>query len=387
MREHSPHLPEVSACDLAFNYAKIPWPSRHGGGWTERVVGVGMPRITLNLTNCVFYLFGIDPKTGERRGPDGTGFVVSRPSEGLPGFKHYYGVSNHHLARDGSPDIRFNGMSSPIENDPLDWGFDPKGYDLVVIDLTDHVGQGEVVAFPEGDFLTPEFQSENDIGVGDDVLMIGYYASLGQQRRNTPVTRFGNISLLATPDAPIGQLGGSRLPCHIVDMRSRTGFSGSPVFIYRTPAGTLNFRDDITSDCGVTLRADATFGNLFLKLLGVHAGQYNEPLKVRVKHHNERVGDEVREGDTIEIPSSMTDVVPASAISELLDDPKLEAVRERRDEDRYDEWMAMPRLEKVSSGGTEPGPPTKGDNPDHREDFNGLLDAAVSGNKSNPETS
>jgi hypothetical protein len=132
-------------------------------------------------------------------------------------------------------------------------------------------------------------------------------------------------------------------PSHIFDMRSRPGFSGSPVFTYRTPSGDLrsatergrdkvwrknatrqNNRQGIRSPFGSNefdyVEAMETEENTFLMLLGIHAGQY--PESVTVKKITRRVRSEsdggIRDGDELKIPSSMTVVVPAWEIENLL---------------------------------------------------------------------
>jgi hypothetical protein len=75
------------------------------------------------------------------------------------------------------------------------------------------------------------------IGPGDDVFMVGRFIDHDGGNKNRPALRFGNISIDPTP---IMQDNGVRVPAYCVDLHSRTGFSGSPVFVYRTPGPDLD---------------------------------------------------------------------------------------------------------------------------------------------------
>ena len=146
--------------------------------------------------------------------------------------------------------------------------------------------------------------------------MIGLFTSHHGGERNVPSARFGNLAMLANDGAPIETEGGFRRPCHLVDMRSRSGFSGSPVFIYRTPT------DDLTNPSlqNQTYTDRLMKGSLFLALLGIHCGQYQEQVDIRrAPEAGEAIGDPIREWDKLILPSSMTIVVPCWRISELLD--------------------------------------------------------------------
>jgi hypothetical protein len=77
------------------------------------------------------------------------------------------------------------------------------------------------------------------VGPGDDAFMVGLYVDQPLGARNDPNARFGNVSRLASEGHPVEQGHGLKEPSDVVDMRSRTGFSGSPVFVYRREAEDL----------------------------------------------------------------------------------------------------------------------------------------------------
>jgi hypothetical protein len=328
-----------------------------------------MPHLSPDLSNSAFFLFRRNPKTGEIDGPWGTGVVVCRPSKENEGESHCYAVSNWHVAcKTGASILRFNTDTGPsrfIELEPDEWQFIPRGDDLAAVDISEYVDMhaDRLCMVAESAFVTSAFIKEVGLGMGEDVCMIGLFANHHGGARNLPAGRFGNISAMASEDAPLEQPNGSVHPTHVLDMRSRTGFSGSPVFVYRTPDSDL-----VSVNEGGPWVISSTINNLFLRLLGIHCGQFPEDVKFTKA---ERLGDPILEGDTVTIPSSMTLVVPAWRISELLDMPAFERQRAERDarKKKHAKGRAVP--EAVSA------PPTTEENPSHREDFNSLVSAAA----------
>jgi hypothetical protein len=80
------------------------------------------------------------------------------------------------------------------------------------------------------------FANERDvaaegIGPGEDVFMVGRFMDHDGGAINQPAVRFGNIS---TMPANIKQPNGVIRPCYCIDLHSRAGFSGSPVYAFRT---------------------------------------------------------------------------------------------------------------------------------------------------------
>jgi len=204
-----------------------------------------MPTLRKELNDSVFYLYGRDPKTGKIVGPQGTGFLVARAGNTDWPTAHYYPISNWHVAvQGGASIIRFNikdGSTRYLEYDPSDWLFSPSSDDLAAVDITADIREtDQIFVQSEESFLTPEIIQEYGIGFGEDVFMIGMFASHHGGERNIPAARFGNLSMLATPAAPVLLENGSEQAAHLVDMRSRGGFSGSPVLIYRVPTGDLS---------------------------------------------------------------------------------------------------------------------------------------------------
>jgi len=157
------------------------------------------------------------------------------------------------------------------------------------------------------------------VGVGDNVFMIGLFIDHNGVSTDVPSARFGNISMLPNPKATIEQPTGYQSESYVVDMHSRTGFSGSPVYVYRT------FGNDLTSsgeyefdefvqpemdDWGGDIRGRVRVHNLF-KLLGILWGQFPERRELSDKSKlKQSRKDLVVEGGYVEGMSGMSCVIP-----------------------------------------------------------------------------
>jgi hypothetical protein len=230
-----------------------------------------MPHIEPELADCVFYAVAKRPDGKERIG--GTGFIVSRPSAELEGIEHYYAVTNQHVFQ-GAPNVRVNtndGLCRTIDIDEVDWVVKPLFDDIVVCDITDLLdfATDKVSAVSEASFMS---KNQTRFGMGDDVFMIGLFVQVPGTRRNHPKARFGNISAMANDLELIEQRNGVSRPTHLVDMHSRTGFPGSPVFVFEYPTRVW------TQDRPVLefAKRGSEGREEHLKLFGIHCGQYHD---------------------------------------------------------------------------------------------------------------
>jgi hypothetical protein len=299
-----------------------------------------MPRIVPDFERCVFFLFGKHPQqTNNPIGPGGTGFFVSQHSQDAPLTWHIYGVSNQHAIKEFSS-IRVNIAGDKVEYwdlEPTDWEWS-KTDDLAVIDVTDRFNFSEETGYygtelrwiDESNFVFDWFINGYNVGIGDQTVMLGLFADHIGGKVNIPVGRFGNVA--ATPNANIpislGPTDTLARPAWLNDTHSRDGFSGSPVWVWRSKYDDLSaFRELSQSFWPEAPRQS------FLGLLGCHRGQFLE--QVRVWATEDKGGLEkravLRSGDDVEIASSMTVVVPAWEISKLLDSERLTAQRSERD--------------------------------------------------------
>jgi hypothetical protein len=113
-------------------------------------------------------------------------------------------------------------------------------------------------------------------------------------------------------------------------MHSRDGFSGSPVFVYRT--------------LGAVLGVPEIKAQTLLYVLGIHWAQFPEAWDIvtKPKERKTEVKSEVSiEGDEKMVMglSGMTCVAPASAILKLLEHPKLRA--------HHDQMSALAKQKKA----------------------------------------
>lgn len=271
------------------------------------------------LLDIAFFLYPTsdDAKRGTKAG--GTGFLIAIPSDRCPNdYHHVYGVTNWHVACGGTPIVRINRSSGPpavFELGRQDWHFSPSpnGYDVAVAPFSLSATEHKVQALGPSFFLTADDITRHEIDAGEEVFMLGRFVDYDGIEVNEPSMRFGNLSILR---AGIEQPNGCRRSSYVVDMHSRTGYSGSPVFVYRT-AGSIFARPDTIFG-----------GGHLLKLLGIHWGQFPERWDI---------GDAtdasfITKGKYVKGLSGMTCVCPAEAILETLQMPALVAMRKEQDD-------------------------------------------------------
>ena len=299
---------EVSWGDLQWDRQRIPATSSSGAVY-YRFVPTGMPRIPDKILDTAFYLYPDSDSAKLGTGFGGTGFVVSVKSEKNPEVVTLYGVTNWHVAvREGCSVIRLNNSDGSVdirEHDPSDWLFDPQ-YDLAVIPL--QPSEGMRVSQVRAEDLVA---LDDDIGIGDDVFMVGRFIDHDGVASNKPAIRFGNISIDPTP---IVQPNKQVADCYCVDVHSRSGFSGSPVFVYNQTTGRFYPENE----------GRPNPRPLFLKLLGIHWGQFPEEWEI-VDGKGRLIADGADGMDSQYIKglSGMTCVLPAWRIMELLNHPEL----------------------------------------------------------------
>jgi hypothetical protein len=329
--------------DLAFSYAEVPRYSNLGTPF-PRKVEVGMPRIPDQVLRCVFFLYASkeDAERGEKYG--GTGFLVlMKPSGAL------YGVTNHHVAvKNGFSVIKItnaNGETEILDFDSSEWEFIPGGDDVAAIEMPERLTatptprtiyqRPQLLAVDTDMFATESAVKADQIGPGEDVFMIGRFVDHEGIDADMPTVRFGNISAMP---APIEQPNGTKGSCYTIDMHSRSGYSGAPVFAFRTFGQDLAGGSQNRSSARTTGdRFEFSYRPVF-RLLGVHCAQFPEQWKiVRGK------GSRKRTDEYVEGMSGMTVVVPAASILELLNKPKFANARKPA-EQAYQDLINKARL-------------------------------------------
>lgn len=290
--------------------------------WLE----VGMPRITDTVRDCVFFLYP-NRRAAELGKPfGGCGFLVQYPST-IMGRPFLYGVTNAHLIAN-NPIMRINRRDSPDKPDifqiqDIDWEVHPDSFDVAATPLVLDSEVHDVSAIPHENFASPE-RSFN-LGLGDEVFMVGRFVDHDGGTTNSPSVRFGNIAVMPTP---MKQRGNVERDSYLIDLHSRTGFSGSPVFVYRTIGGDLDsaHKNGGNIDLGEPIP-------IFQHLLGIHWSQFKEWHSVYKNKADEDEENPSRERSTgwAKTYSGMTCVIPAKHILEVLNLTKFQQQRAKSD--------------------------------------------------------
>src|SRR5262249_39177458 len=157
---------------------------------------------------------------------------------------------------------------------------------------------------PSTFLVTKEEITNRDIGVGDDVIFVGRFMPYDGVEINEPSVRFGNVSMM--PKQPIPREDGTHQESFLIEARSLSGYSGSPVFFCeRHGLGHRHILPEFD-----------------LRLLGIDWGHMhlNQPVLMQ--------GGAMQHPDlVVQANSGMMGVVPAWKIQELLDHPALVAER------------------------------------------------------------
>jgi hypothetical protein len=284
-----------------------------------------VPRISDQLTGCALYIYASmqDARDGANQGA--SGFLVGVQSQTFPDLSFTYAVTNWHVVRKAkTPVIRMNRRDGGIECFPTtaaEWTQHPDGDDIAAFQINPDVERMRFVSLAARMLLTHELVAHEDIGIGDDVFMIGRFINHEGKERNAPALRFGNIAMMATEK--IVTEYGTEQESFLVEVRSLPGYSGSAVFLYssapmndmsRMRAGTpMNTSGPPLS--GVALQ-DAAMKQMSPKgpyLLGIDWCHLNNQIMVR-----DRDGKELKEGWTVRENTGMAGVIPAWKIQELL---------------------------------------------------------------------
>ena len=230
--------------------------------------------------------------------PIGTAFVVRLGEIEEIFHESYYLISCEHCIKKNVQARFSNGIS--VEIDSSRWCRSRTGDDVVGLDITDIVLADRNIGYIDiGDAVQ---RAEPHFGIGSDLYMLGLPVDEKDTGVNVPRARFGNLSGFADDNYLMKQGNDAERPCHLGDMRSRTGFSGSPVIGY------------------LELSALDSHVNYRNRLFGIHSAQHRERIELFGVDNYKNA----------EIPSSMTRIVPAWIILELLDHASLIAERKER---------------------------------------------------------
>jgi hypothetical protein len=337
-------------------------PRQHlqNGGFTVR--------INEDARKCVVF-FGVPSPNakpdsdGERWHYGGTGFLVTH-TEGPLHFQ--YLVTCAHAAKelenwsDTGFVIRANlkdGKSHPITIDHAKWFYHP---DTTVDVAVSPIGFDDKIYDVQW-VNTLGFKRQTPLGVmcGDIISIVGLFRLRVGTKKNIPIVHTGTIASLSDPSEKIPIERGENFietEAYLVEAQSLEGLSGSPVFIHQTvglvfpnsklPGGTYPTGFGPAHVLGMYIGAwDAEPGKILSKDRGID-GKYRVPVGVGL-------------------------VVPSEKIIEVIENhPELKMQRE-------EELKRFQKSKAAKADSSFPAREKEAGNPNHKEDFTALLDAAA----------
>jgi hypothetical protein len=194
-----------------------------------------MARIPDEFLECVVYVYPSAEAARGAHAAGGTGFLITVPLAGVD-YSLRYIVTNSHVAANGRA-IRVNTHDDNHDVVPIhqaDWIHHPAGDDLALAPIALSPDRHRYKALPTSYFLTRHEMIDLNVGPGDDVYFMGRFIAHDGRQRNQPVVRFGTIAMM--PGEPVYQKQRAfHQESFLVEARSLSGFSGSPVMLYIPP--------------------------------------------------------------------------------------------------------------------------------------------------------
>lgn len=247
--------------------------------------------------------------------------MVDIPHKNPPSRHHVYVVTNAHVVRDilrrpgCIPTIRMNRKDGGVGYFEKDtWTFHPNGDDLCVAYLDVPIHEFKASAPTIDAFITKAKIQEHGIGPGDEIFLVGRFISHDGRERNYPSSRFGNIAMM--PHEPIfNSYTGLNQESFLIELRSLSGYSGSPVFVFTMPWFPRP---------GASMASSRSQGPF---LLGIDWGHFADFKPVLNKDKRTFAEPHCYVGQN----SGFAGVVPAWKLQEVLDMPELRGSRQQRE--------------------------------------------------------
>lgn len=208
------------------------WNPTDRPGWARRFGG-SMP-LDPSMINCAALIIGDFPHDegavfGEGRNAIGTGFFVTVRSERLEGVRYGYVITARHVL-DGESKLEVapsiptsrGELYEPVE--VTDWRYPLEGVDMALAPWPEPEGYN-VSALEVENHVLPVNSRLAGPTLGARVYYIGLLAPLGRA-----MARSGTIGALDQTGVPHDPPE-YHYDCHLLDVRSYEGFSGSPCFV------------------------------------------------------------------------------------------------------------------------------------------------------------
>jgi len=281
-----------------------------------------MPRVQPRFLFSVFYLYPSEQDALDNSEEGATGFFFGEKSEVSPNFPHLYAVTNRHVVfRKGmeQPVLRINtkdGKFKTFPTDRSDWRPHRDGDDIAICPVYFDISLHAIEFFERGFITDDKFIKDFNVGAGDDVVMIGRFRTYAGKSKNLPTVRFGNISAM-NEEKVHNPFTGLTQESYIVEMRSMSGYSGSPVLLH---IPYMSFR--WTHPPSHPEDTNFVTGASYTSLLGINWGQIVYKEKAKDQYDQELI---------IEMDSSMAGVVPIYKLMDLIDSEELVEMRKKKD--------------------------------------------------------
>ena len=304
---------------------------------------------------CVVFIGAKDPYSGNFV-PLGTGFIALKKTGDIQ-FQHI--VTARHVLDQIAGEtvyIRVNvkgGSSEVVYCQKTDWytypGTEPY-LDVAVCPMMLAQHHFDIVHLDlDFDAYSAAHFTRRLLQVGDEIFVVGLFTSHYGEAHNIPIVRFGHIAAIS--DEPVlteyGDMHGL-----LVEVKSLGGLSGSPVF--------LRHRDG------------------YIVFIGLMHGHF------LVENPEDAISISGKDKPTGQINTGIGLVIHDGLLLNLVNHPDREAERvaavERiRKRSKVAADAAIGRLQKaaLASSPEEADLPSADANPNHREDFNSLVGAAV----------
>lgn len=305
----------------------------------------------------------------------GTGFFVGYRDSGtvfsyLATCRHVAEAVTEKLRDDEAVTLRANlksGGSVPFKLVKADWYFpDDASVDLAITGADLPFDQLDQIYFILDDEAVCVKAQTPHVGCGDEINIVGLFRLHAGNRRNVAFVHTGHVAVLPDPDELVPIVNRrtdkrTESEVYLVQANTLNGLSGSPVFL-QEPIDVERF--------GV-IDSDGTLPKLFglIKLLGIYSGSWDaEPGMV--------LGADRNLGGSVKVPIGMGTVVPIEKLIRLLEEhPVLVSQRKNFLDQHRDENVAM--TDSAFSPSKKERSPKPDENPNHKEDFTALLDAAA----------
>jgi hypothetical protein len=333
-----------------------------------------MPRILDSFAGIAVYIYGSlnEAKSGDTYSGAGSGFVVEFNHETNPEHSSLYVVTNKHVVmKAGTPVIRFNRKDGtvpecfPTREDQ--WKFHRNGDDVAVFPMDRNWERLQFHSVNCTQFVTPKLIKHEDIGIGDDTVMVGRFVTHEGKQQNSPAVRYGNIAMMNKETIWNGYLQIEQ-ESFLVETRSLPGYSGSAVLLWSPCAmNDMSARRFGVERAGVNLFEPKTITDQKIFSMTQPKGPYllgidwchlqSEAYVVIDKSSN---GSDIRHHDQwfVRQNSGMAGVVPAWKIldilerdEELMEQRRKETERMNRDASRVSLDVAEePRTQTTKKG-------------------------------------